>query len=298
MFLFAIFVKYVFWEKMCRLSVIVVNYKNPDRTIRFVREECPKIMMEHSVIVVDNGSGPDMVARLRDELADVAIIVSNPENEGFARANNRGAQYALEHFSPSFLLFVNNDIVFTNADVVDALASKLQILPNVGMIGPKVVGLDGRFQSPDPFRSFAELHLLPYWGKFFFSKIKLRRYLHQDYAQTAKEGYHYRIMGAFMLMNASDFVNCGMMDPHTFLYSEEPILSERLKRIGKRVWYDPSVCVLHDHGATINSYFNIIQRRKLRLESDSYYFKTYLSLSIFQYWLARFTYWIKYIFGL
>ncbi len=285
MFLFAIFVEYDSCEKMRRLSVIVVNYKNPDRTIRFVREECPKIMMEHSVIVVDNGSGPDMVARLRDELADVAIIVSNPENVGFARANNRGAQYAVEHFSPAYLLFVNNDIVFTNADVVDALAAKLETLPDAGMIGPRVVGLDGRLQSPEPSMTFSQRHILPYWGKF------LKR--DNDYAERAQAGFHYRLMGSFMLMRTADFEACGGMDPATFLYAEEAILSERLRKIGKSVWYEPSVSVLHEHGVTTSKAFSRQRIRRMKLESDIYYYKTYRKVSFVEIAIARLTLWIK-----
>lgn len=272
-------------EIMPGLGVIVVNYGNPDRTVRFVRAECPKIGMEHMVFVVDNGSGPDAVAQLNRELGKSAIIIRNPDNEGFARANNLGAQYAIEHFSPFYLLFVNNDIVFLDANVVDALAAKLETVPDAGMIGPKVVGLDGRLQSPEPFLTFPQRHILPYWGKF------LKR--DNDYSERAQAGFHYRIMGSFMLMRTADFKACGGMDPATFLYAEESILSERLRKIGKGVWYEPSVSVIHEHGTTTSRAFGRRRIRRMKLESDIYYYKTYRKVSFVEIAIARMTLWIK-----
>ena len=52
-----------------------------------------------------------------------------------------------------------------------------------------------------------------------------------NYAQNAQEGYHYKVMGSFFMLRAKDFFDCGEMDPHTFLFAEETILTERsLKR--------------------------------------------------------------------
>ena len=280
------------------IGVIVINYGGPERTIRFVREECAKIASPHKVVVVDNGSGQSCLQTLKSGLDGLAEIIPAGENLGFAKGNNLGAEVAKDRFGADLLLFVNNDIVFTSEDVVDVLAERLAQLPEVGMIGPKVRGLDGRLQSPEPFQSFAAKHLLPYWGKLFMGKSRLAAILQEDYAETAQEGLHYRIMGSFMLMRTADFEACGGMDPNTFLYAEEAILAERLKRLGKGAWYEPSVEVLHEHGATVNSHFSKVGRRRMRLESDAYYYRTYLRLPRLQYLAARLTYALKALFGL
>ena len=115
---------------------------------------------------------------------------------------------------------------------------------------------------------------------------------------NAEEGFHYRIMGSFMMMKSSDFKACGGFDPNTFLYSEEAIMAERLKKTGKGVWYCPEVAVLHEHSATISTHFDLRIRRKMRLESDCYYFKTYRGLPIWQVSAARVTLFLKDLFGL
>jgi len=247
--------------------------------------------MQHNVIIVDNGSGSEVTATLKKELDGLADIVVSLNNQGFAKGNNLGADYAQERYKPDYLLFVNNDLVFSDADVVDVLADRLDTLPSVGMIGPKVVGTDGKLQSPEPFLTFAQCHLLPYWGKLFFWKKN------EDYALQAQAGFHYRIMGAFMLMRALDFKACGGMDPNTFLFSEESIMSERLKKIGKGVWYEPSVSVLHEHGATVTRYFDRTRHRRMKFESSVYYYKEYIGLPRWQYRLAVLTYKLKEFLG-
>ena len=69
-------------------------------------------------------------------------------------------------------------------------------------------------------------------------------------------------MGSFFIVKTQDFINCGMMDPNTFLYAEEIILSEKLKKINKQVYYFPSVTVLHEHGQTTSMHLNNNQMQK------------------------------------
>ena len=279
------------------IGIIIVSYGDPGRTVRFVKEECAKVAAEHRVVVVDNGGVEFSTELLQKGLGPDAVVLPAGGNIGFARANNLGAGYAIRELGADLLLFVNNDIVFTDADVADRLAARLPAIPEAGMIGPKVVGLDGRLQSPEPFRSFACQHLLPYWGKLFMSRRALDEKLQRDYAEKAAEGPHYRLMGSIFMMRSADFEACGGMDPGTFLFAEEAILSERLKRIGKCVWYDPSVQVLHEHGATIGKHFNQVKRRRMRLESDAYYYRKYIGLSHLQLFAARLTYALKALFG-
>ena len=280
------------------VGIIVINFGKPERTIRFVKEECAKVAAENRVVVVDNGSGEAAVAELKAALEGIAEIIPAQENLGFAKANNLGADYAIKQFGVDILLFVNNDIVFTDADVVDRLMARFADLPDAGMIGPKVVGLAGRLQSPEPYKSFCQNHLLPYWGKLIYSRKALDAKMQKDYAETAVAGWHYRIMGSFMLMRAEDFISCGKMDPATFLYAEEAILSERLKKIGKKVWYEPSVQVLHEHGATVSAHYTRVRRRRMKLDSDIYYYRNYMGERGLKFAAARLTYALKALFGL
>ncbi len=277
------------------IGIIIINFGDPERTIRFVREECSKVKGEHRVVIVDNGSGAEAVAALQRELPGADIIPAG-ENLGFAKANNLGAEYAIKQ-GADLLLFVNNDIVFTDADVVDRMAAKLAELPSTGIIGPKVVGLDGRLQSPSPKQSFAQRNLLPYWGKLIYGPRKLREKMQLDFAETASEGPCFVVSGCCFMVKAESFTGVGMFDPATFLYAEEMILSARMAGVGLGAYYYPVVEVLHEHGATTRKYYDRKRIRRMKFESESYYYRSYEKTPSWEISLGRFTLWLKGLLG-
>ncbi|MBQ6086505.1 MAG: glycosyltransferase family 2 protein [Bacteroidales bacterium] len=284
------------------IAVVIVNYRSEERTVKFVREEVSKISSPHAVVVVDNGSTPDSFKALSEGLPEGCALIPSEENAGFARACNLGASYAIENVFPenledSHILFSNNDIVFQDADVADVLSERLSSLPDVGVIGPKVVGPDGRLQSPEEFKSFWDKHIWVYWSTPFMSSARHAERFGYDHPEKAGDGPCYRVMGSFFLVRASDWKACGGMDPETFLYGEEAILSERMKGIGRKVWYCPGVSVLHEHGATTGKYYDRLKIREMKFSSDCYYYRKYIGTPGWQIALARFTYFLKKVFG-
>lgn len=283
------------------LTIIIINYKDEDRTIRFVKEEVSKITTPHAVIIVNNGSTTESSQNLHSELTS-CVIIDSTENLGFAKGNNLGAEYAKKNIFRSigtedFLLFSNSDIKFNDNNVAEALIDRISSLPYTAVIGPKIIGLDGRLQSPFPFQTFMDRHFWIYWGNLFMNKKKKAERLGLDYSEHAQEGYHYWVSGSFFLMRAKDFYDCGEMDPATFLYCEEPILSERLKKIGRKVYYYPAVSVIHEHGVTTTKTHNRQNLRKYTLQSEFYYYKKYIGTPQWQIALAKFTYWLKGLLG-
>ena len=278
------------------IGVVIINFGNPERTIRFVREECGKIGVPHQVVIVDNGSGADAVEILKKKLEGIVTILPANKNLGFAKANNLGAEYAIKQ-GADLLLFVNNDIVFTDADVVDRMAAKLAELPSTGIIGPKVVGLDGRLQSPSPRATFGQRHLLPYWGKLVYGQRKLREKMQLDFAETASEGPCFVVSGCCFMVKAGAFSEVGMFDPATFLYAEEMILSARMAGVGLGAYYYPEVAVLHEHGATTRKYYDRKRIRSMKFESESYYYRSYEQTPSWEISLGRFTLWLKGLLG-
>ena len=278
------------------IAVVVINFGNAEPTVCFVREECAKIREEHAVVVVDNASTEESYTLLKQGLPD-AVILTSPENQGFARANNQGAAYALEHFHPSHILFSNNDIFFRDADVIDVLREQMLRHPEVGIMGPQVVGLDGQRHGPHPPQTFAQRHLLPTWGKLFYRPGTLRSLIRKDVARTAPEGPCGWVSGSCFLVDAQAFEDAGGFDPYTFLYGEEQILSARFARVGKTVYYYPSVTVLHAHGAVTRQHFQEQRIRKMTFRNECYYYRTYAGTPAWQLLLGRFTFWLNTVRG-
>ena len=266
------------------LGIIIVNYHEYDRTERFIREEVSRIRMPYRLVVVDNG-GDEAQARALEERTGSEVLVR--PNDGFAAGCNAGVE-ALK--DADYLLFTNSDLHLASDNVVEALAAKLDAEPEIGVIGPEVVGLDGRRQSPEPYMGLWDRYVWMYLSTPFLSKEAKRRKFLLDASEEAQEGFHYRVMGSFFLCRREDWERAGGMDPHTFLYAEESILSERMNAIGKKVYFLPSVTVVHEHGATIRSHFDRTKAAWLRYRSDAYFYRRYKGYPAWQTTLVGWIY--------
>lgn len=291
------------------LAIVIVSYKSEPLTIDFVKRELSKVTLPHKIIIVNNAAtdesnniykeGLDAVLvdagqKRVDNVEKLVYVISNPENSGFAIGNNIGAKFARDNFNPEYFLFTNNDIKLVQDDVVGKLIAKLSEHPEVGIIGPMVRGLNGDYQSPEPYMSFADRFIWIYLSTPFLSKERKRSRFNLDYAEKAREGYHYRVMGSFFMVPAKAYFECGMMDEHTFLYAEEMILSERMLSIGKKTYYDPEVCVIHAHGATIKKSIPSRKMMNIQFNSNAYYYHHYKKVSKLEIALGKLVYNILY----
>ncbi|MBO4529531.1 MAG: glycosyltransferase family 2 protein [Paludibacteraceae bacterium] len=284
------------------LSIVVINYRQETLTIRFVKNELSKIQMPHKTVIVNNSATEESNRSLCDELNAMLVekddidvdtnndifVLPSTDNLGFAKGNNLGAKFCKKWFAPQYILFTNNDILLKNDDIAEKLIQKLEEHSDAGMIGPKVIGLDGNLQSPFPYTPYWKRHIWMYWSTLFYSAEKKKRMFQFDYQERAQEGYHYYVMGSFFLVKTEDFYKCGMFDPHTFLYAEEPILAERMAAIGKLVYYYPNCEVIHEHGVT-TSKFAKSKRVDWQLESENYYYRTYKHTGWFLIFLGTIT---------
>src|SRR4029079_15715919 len=93
-------------ESVPTVAVVVVNYRGADDTIECVRAlgdlDWPSEQLQ--VIVVDNASGDDSVARIR-AAAPSATVIASDVNTGCAGGCTRGAAAAKSRY----VAFVNND---------------------------------------------------------------------------------------------------------------------------------------------------------------------------------------------
>ena len=84
------------------------------------------------VIVVDNGSTDDSVARIRATFP-VVLVLESGKNLGFAGGCNAGIERALKD-GTDFVWLLNNDTV-APPDTCEKLVAKARQVPNAGLIG-------------------------------------------------------------------------------------------------------------------------------------------------------------------
>ncbi|MGH2521398.1 MAG: glycosyltransferase, partial [Anaerolineales bacterium] len=146
-----------------RAAIVIVSYHNLDylrlclESI-WARTEYPN----YEVIVVDNASPAEVREYLQQcqSVQPRLRVILNPENLGFARANNLGLQEARAR-ACEYVALLNNDTVVTRG-WLSGLVRHLQHDPALGMVGPATnwasnearVAVD--YQTLDGLEPFAE----------------------------------------------------------------------------------------------------------------------------------------------
>ena len=264
--------------------MIIVDYKSMDKTFEYIKHCIDKIADLEHFVIVDNASdkpfGPKAV-----QVADKEVfVVSSGENSGYAKGNNLGAKAAKEIWNDDYYIFSNNDLRFDKPFSTDDLIRPFSENEDVSVVGPKVIGIEGEDQNPLPDLTWKQmlfghfLSLLPPKGM-----VKAKEIKNQSGRTTA-------VVGAFMCVKAEDFWSVGGFDENTFLFCEEAILAKRLEKIGKYMYYNDSVEIIHEHGTTVKNTIGIINSLKTDFNSRYYYAKEYCNANGFWLLLSKVNY--------
>jgi len=117
------------------LAVILINWRQEERTLRCVRAVAGWHALKPRVIVVDNESTEATYGALSAAVPDENLICS-AANHGYAGGNNLGIKRALAA-EPEFVLLLNTDVDISSAAVAQLLA-KLNAYTQIAIIGPVV----------------------------------------------------------------------------------------------------------------------------------------------------------------
>ena len=279
------------------LGVVIVIYKSIGQVAAYVSQELVKIQADYRAVVVDVGCDDVDDLRLPRALgmadgvseAGRLFLLREKENLGYARGNNLGVDFLLRRFPEidSFLI-TNDDIQFISSNVIDKLTEKMASLADVAVIGPRIVNLQDEEQLPEltPPPIGWEIRrnvLLPILGRRLRGRMRGK----------VESGYVYRLEGCFMLVRKEDFLACGKFDERTFLYREEAILAERLKAVGKRMYYDASVTIRHFVGNTTSKKAPNLLLLECELFGQRLYFGEYAKSSVVMMGLLRVSQWIR-----
>lgn len=228
------------------ISVVIVSWNTADETVR-----CVTSILEHDadglveVIVVDNDSADDTVARLR-EFDSRVRVVQNAANEGFARGCNQGMSLS----EAPFIVLINSDTI-VHDEVILRSADWLEDHPVVGMVGCEVRNEEGR-------RTYTAMRRLGV-RRSLLENLWLYRLLPSRARALALLGGYWNgddevrvdwLVGAFICLRRSVFEQSGGFDVRFFMYGEDSEWGMRLTRMGVRLVYAPGLGVVIHKGAT------------------------------------------------
>jgi GT2 family glycosyltransferase len=217
------------------LDVLVVTY-NSAATIAPCLASVARGGAASRIVVVDNASGDDTVARIRSQFPEVCLI-ENRRNEGFGRACNRAWQAS----SAPFALLLNPDTLL-QPGATRALVDFARDHPRSMLVGPRILNEDGSLQH-SCFR-FPNLTMAV---TGFFALLDLDsplngRYRIEEYDQPHQVEH---LLGACLLIRREPIGRFAPLDERFFMYFEETDLCYRSRLAGWENWYTPSAVVTH-----------------------------------------------------
>ncbi|NUT88942.1 glycosyltransferase family 2 protein [Pseudomonas corrugata] len=228
-------------------DVVIVNYNAGDLLVACVSSVIAAGASK--IIVVDNGSHDDSLARLEKTHAsgDVLQVMKNPGNLGFSVACNQGA---LLSTAPN-VFFLNPDTVLA-VDAIGRLLLALHSSPEIGMVGGFLCNPDGSEQPggrrvfPTPRRAFMRAFGLSRLSKRFPS-VFADFLLHKE-PLPATPIVVEAISGACMLVKREAIESVGLWDERYFLHCEDLDWCMRFRQAGWLVLFVPDAQVMHVFG--------------------------------------------------
>lgn len=271
------------------LGIVILNYLNWWDTVDLVDSIRKQSFKNFEIIIVDNNSANESVEQLtklyKDE-GNIHLLVSK-SNQGYARGNNIGIEYAINSLKVARVLLVNNDVLLLQEDYLERL-SEIEYSNDIGAIGTKILDSQNGDQNPIyNVKSFREACIGPLYNMPIFQPVfKLRRVLKKKRANSiSSKGISeevnvtkgsYILHGSVILLTENYLKMYPGLYPKTFMFFEENILDYLMKRHNLKAFYYDSLVAKHKEDQSSSVAFENVNSAKLAMLKNSW--REYLKL--------------------
>lgn len=265
------------------MTFVILHYNNIDETM-----ECLDSLekFNSNIVVVSNSKDYDNLKMIEKRVSKVII---NEENIGFAKANNIGCKYAIEHFQPDFLCVINNDVIIEQKDFITQV-EKLYKKYKFDILGPKI--LPEESDSCNPFYAYKTLDevrarikyteklIKIYQNKFLrlllniYLKVKVPFRKEKKTTNGSSDQLNVALHGCALIFSKKYYKKYNdVFYNGTFLFHEEEFLALRAKENNLVMLYSPKIELYHKEGSSLakkfqkQKYDSLIFRNKEILKS-------------------------------
>lgn len=273
---------------MREIAIVILNYNNWRDTVECI--ESLKYQTDNDVhtIIVDNHSPNDSFKELskRYKNREKVHLIRNNSNLGYAKGNNVGITYSIEVLKICNVLVINNDTIFECKNYIEYLKG-YNFNKNVGVIGTKIIGSDGKNQNPvyttvNLRRLYKDLisNFLKYvgLGKLLYKFVNRKRNKVYIKEQDNTEG-PYILHGSALFFTENYLKIAKGFYPDTFLYYEENILAIIFDKLNLEMEYTDDVYIYHKEDQSSTMSFSDEEHFKIKymLSSTQVAFKVFFS---------------------
>ena len=223
-----------------KLSIVIVNYRQWHNTARLVRQLLRSASIQSGlaeIVVVDNHS-PYHPIRTKLRRQPGVSLRCLRQNLGFARGVNEGCRLS----RGSWFLLLNPDVTTPDGFLERALAAIEQMdrhEPGAAIVGLQLRDPGGACQG--------SVGVVPTLLGTVFGLLRPRATRKCRVLPAGRRAKVAWVTGCGMLVRRDCFQQLGGFDPSYFLYYEDVDLCRRARAIGRTVWHDPALHIVHHH---------------------------------------------------
>lgn len=266
------------------VCIIMVNYNNSQLSCNC----CDSLLKQRrfvdmTIIVVDNNSKKEEQEILRNYLRGKeqmeGLYLNN--NIGYFPAMAKGQELAYSKgIDYDYMIVANNDLIyesdfFENLDLLD-------LKSDVMVVSPDIIRMDGVHQNPHFINriSFVRKFLYHFyysnWYVALFMTYILRmlnaKRRDKNKPEFDKAQYIYMGFGACFILTRKYMNKVKLLDTRSFLMGEEQLLTIQVEEYGGKIYYAPTLKVIHMDSATFkqrsNRFAYECERKSYKLYKD------------------------------
>ncbi|MCL5432833.1 MAG: glycosyltransferase family 2 protein [Patescibacteria group bacterium] len=231
---------------MIDISIIIVSYNTREflkNCLLSIKRHCK---LNYEIIVIDNCSIDGSSEMVDKEFKDT-ILLKNEKNIGFSKANNLGVKKA----NGKYILFLNPDTEIKEKSL-ELLFGFMEKNDKAGIVTCRVELPDGSLDDashrgfPTPWNSFTHFSGI---SKIFSHSSFFNGY-HLGWKNLNEIHEIDACAGAFMFTRKKAGEEVRWWDEDYFWYGEDLDFCYRLKQKGWKIYFIPSVSVLHYKGVS------------------------------------------------
>lgn len=263
-----------------RVGIVILNYNDYLSTLQLLNTISMYKSIDH-IVVVDNCSTNDSYAQLKSAQNQYWDLIQTSKNNGYANGNNVGIRYLIDKYDVDIIGIANPDVCF-DEKLVEVIKADFEKYEEYAILTGLQTGMRG------------DIHQHAFWkemtiGRLFLSNFrilnkindKIQNFVKKSIMQHADVFPVSTVEGCLFFIRAIDMEKIGGFDEGTFLYMEEDILTQRIKKTGKQIGIDPNIPFIHAHSTSVNQAFSYFKKIKISFESKKYFLNQYLTKSKF-----------------
>ncbi|NOY14928.1 MAG: glycosyltransferase family 2 protein [bacterium] len=233
------------------LGMVIIRYGSGKEILPLVKQLDKLIQSTSqlllSLYIVNNGPG-DFSLKYRSSSPNFSYqIIGDPYNRGFAAGINLGLETAYKQ-SFDYYIIANTDIIIDQPEFFDKLLKPFDNDKNIGLISPKIYFAPGYEFHKNRYTQDQQGKVIWYAGGVIDWQNVYAFHKGVDQIDTGQfdklqpTGF---ATGCFMALTKKALTQTRGFDARYFLYFEDNDLSQRVKKAGLKVVYNPQAYLYH-----------------------------------------------------